>query len=141
MSLPSASATRAWVALVRAQAAAMARVERALKAEGFPPLEWYDVLLELERAGPSRPRDLERRLLLAQYNLSRLLDRMEAAGVVARAPCASDGRGRMVEIAEAGLALRARMWPPYAAAIRAAIADHLSDDEAAALADLLERLG
>lgn len=117
----------------------MAGVERALKASGFPPLEWYDVLLELERAGPSRPRALEQRLLLAQYNLSRLLDRMEAAGVIARTPCTTDGRGRVVEVTGEGRDLRARMWPPYAAAIRAAIAG-LSDEEAATLADLLERL-
>jgi DNA-binding MarR family transcriptional regulator len=39
------------------------------------------VLLELERAGGSlRPFELEHETLLARYNLSRLIDRLEMAG-------------------------------------------------------------
>ena len=67
-----------------------------LKSAGLPALEWYDVLLEIERAGPLRPRDLQSRLLLAQSNLSRLLDRMERAGLIARGDCEQDGRGLVV---------------------------------------------
>ncbi len=130
----------AWARLLRAHGAALGRVERALKAGGFPPLEWYDVLLELERAGPLRPRDLQGRLLLAQYNLSRLLDRMAAAGCVAREACAEDARGQVIAITEEGRALRARMWPSYAGAIEAAVGARLSPEEAEALAGLLARL-
>src|SRR3712207_969513 len=86
---------------LRAHNASLGTVEKALKAEGLPPLEWYGVLLELERAGPLRPRDLQGRLLLAQYNLSRLLDRMAAAGTVEKQACAEDGRGQLVAITEA----------------------------------------
>ncbi len=73
-------------------------MEGALKAEGLPPLEWYDVLLELERGGPMRPRDLQAHLLLAQYNLSRLLDRIEAAGLVERRPCPDDAPSDLRDI-------------------------------------------
>ncbi|MFX6036027.1 helix-turn-helix domain-containing protein, partial [Acinetobacter baumannii] len=72
---PSETIVDAWVALQRAPARAFDMVEGKLKAAGLPKLEWYDVLLELERGGPLRPRDLQARLLFAQYNLSRLLDR------------------------------------------------------------------
>jgi DNA-binding MarR family transcriptional regulator len=137
---PSDAAVLAWTRLVRAHAAALGAVEGALKAEGLPALEWYDVLLELERAGPTRPRDLQARLLLAQYNLSRLLDRMTAAGLVERLPCADDGRGHLIVATEAGRHLRRRMWPIYAGAIEAAIGARLSDVEARALADLLGRI-
>ena len=85
-------AERAWVQLIRAHRSALCSVEKALRAEGLPPLEWYDVLIELERAGQLRPRDLQERLLLAQYNLSRLLDRMEADGLVERERCSDDAR-------------------------------------------------
>jgi DNA-binding MarR family transcriptional regulator len=80
------------------------------------------------------------RLLLAQSNLSRLLDRMVAAGLVERHPCADDGRGHLVAATEAGRALRQRMWPAYAGAIETAVGSRLKDDEARSVADLLGRL-
>ncbi len=113
---PSESAVRAWARLVRVQQALLAVVEHDLKAAGQPPLAWYDVLLELERAehGRLRPHELERRLLLAQYTLSRLLDRLERAGLVRREPCGEDGRGHWVTLTTAGRERRAQMWPCYA---------------------------
>ena len=140
MPKPSDDAVLAWSRLVRAHDAALGSIERALKAEDLPPLEWYDVLLELERAGPLRPRDLQGRLLLAQYNLSRLLDRMAAAGAVEKRACPEDLRGHVVAVTEEGRALRQRMWPVYAGAIEAAVGGRLSDDGAAMLAELLRRL-
>jgi DNA-binding MarR family transcriptional regulator len=130
----------AWSRLLRAHKAALGAVEAALKAAGLPPLEWYDVLLELDRGAALRPRDLQGRLVLAQYNLSRLLDRMVAAGLVTRLPCPQDGRGHLVELTPEGRALRAEMWPVYAEAIETAVGARLSQEEAAALADLLGRL-
>ena len=72
----------AWARLQRASGNVLARVEARLKAAGFPPLGWYDVLLELSRAEDKtlRPVEIEKRMLLAQYNVSRLLDRLAAAG-------------------------------------------------------------
>lgn len=140
MTPPSLPVMTAWIGLVRAHNAALSRIEDALKAAAMPPLEWYDVLLELDRAGALRPRDLQARLLLAQYNLSRLLDRMVGAGLVTRTPCADDKRGYLIELTAEGRAMRARIWPVYAAAIEEAVGERLSEDEAAALADLLGRL-
>jgi DNA-binding MarR family transcriptional regulator len=136
MDMPSDDVVRAWVRLVRAHGV----VEGALKAAGLPALEWYDVLLELERHGAQRPRDLQGRLLMAQYNLSRLLDRMVAAGLVERGPCVDDGRGQVVGVTAAGLAMRGRMWPVYAAAIEDAVGAQLEAGEAAMLARLLGRV-
>ena len=138
---PSDSTVLAWTRLVRAHAAALAVVETALKAAGHPPLEWYDVLLELERTGPLRPRDLQARLLLAQSNLSRLLDRMSVAGAIERRSCDDDRRGQIVAVTRTGRALRRRMWPAYAGAIEAAIGNRLNEREAGALADLLRPIG
>lgn len=140
MLLPTDLTVLAWTRLLRAHGTALARVEAALKAAGLPPLDWYDVLLELERAGPLRQRALQARLLLAQPNLSRLLDRMAAAGLVERRACAEDRRGQEVAATAAGLALRARAWPVYAGAIEAAVGVRLSAAEAGMLAGLLEKL-
>ena len=133
-------AERAWVQLIRAHRSALCSVEKALRAEGLPPLEWYDVLIELERAGQLRPRDLQERLLLAQYNLSRLLDRMEADGLVERERCSDDARCQWIRATGAAVALRQRMWPVYAEAIRTAVESRLTRAQAAQLGDLLARL-
>ena len=141
MSQPSDAVIRAWARLIRAQQAVLAAVEAELKAAGFPPLGWYDVLLELTRKDEAiRPFALEQELLLAQYNLSRLLDRLEKAGYIERRPCPDDGRGQEVAITAAGRALVKRMWPTYRAAIHRHVGSKLSDDEAARLAALLGKL-
>lgn len=140
---PSEAVVTAWVRLMRAQQVALAAVESELKAGDFPPLSWYDALLELRRADHEalRPLELEDRLLLAQHNVSRLIDRLEAAGYVERRRCASDGRGQMVCITTSGLALLDRMWPVYRAAIARHVGMKLGDDASAAtLAGLLGRL-
>ena len=140
--LPTDPAVAAWVCLVRAGNGVISAVGADGKAAGFPPLEWYDVLWELERApeGGVRPFELEGRLLLAQYNLSRLIDRMTRAGYVDKRPCERDGRGLILVITEEGKALRKRMWPVYSAAIQRHIGSHLSADEARTLCELLVRL-
>jgi DNA-binding MarR family transcriptional regulator len=139
---PSDAVVRAWVRLVRAQHTVLAAVEADLKAAGFPPLGWYDVLLELSRdkGHGLRPFELEGRLLLAQYNLSRLLDRLEAAGYLERRPCADDGRGHVVAITDVGRQLMKRMWPVYRSAITRHVGSKLREDEAARLGALLAKL-
>lgn len=139
---PSESVVRAWVRLVRAQQTVLAAVEADLKAAGFPPLAWYDVLLELSREDSAalRPLEIERRVLLAQYNLSRLIDRLEKASLVTRQPCPADRRGQLVRLTPAGRRLQQRMWPAYATAIQRHVATRLSDKEATTLALLLDKL-
>lgn len=139
---PTDAVIAAWTRLLRAQQTAMTSIELALKRAGLPPLAWYDALLELDR-GPAdgmRPLELERHMLLPQYGLSRLIDRIEAAGYVERRPFEGDGRGQVVVITASGRAIRQRMWPIYAAAIQSAIGDRLDEAEAKGLADLLAKL-
>jgi DNA-binding MarR family transcriptional regulator len=139
---PSDAVIRAWTRLIRAQQVALSAVEAELKAAGFPPLAWYDVLLELSRveAEGLRPFALEQQLLLAQYNLSRLLDRLEKAAYIERLACPDDGRGQVIAITASGRALVKRMWPTYRAAIGRHVGAKLSEDEAARLASLLGKL-
>ena len=138
----SAAAVRAWVRLTRAQQAVQSSVERALKAEALPPLPWYDVLLELTRPedGRLRPFEIEERTMLAQYNLSRLLDRLERDGLVRRDAFDPDGRGRWVVITPKGRETQARMWQVYSRALQESVASRLDDAEADRLTALLAKL-
>ena len=141
--MPSDATTDTWIALVRAQQKVLGAVEADLKSAGFPPLAWYDILLELRRAQPAglRPMEFEPRLLLAQHNVSRLLDRLEKAGLIRREAHEHDGRGQQIHITEAGLELRSRMWPVYGAAIERHVGKKLADDgQPETLARLLGRL-
>ncbi|MFT2210594.1 MarR family winged helix-turn-helix transcriptional regulator [Rhizobium giardinii] len=139
---PSPDVTQAWVNLMRAQQRLLALIEHDLKAAGLPGLGWYDVLWELSRAhgGRLRPFEIEERTLLAQYNLSRLIDRLEREGLVERQVFDDDGRGRWVLITEKGRALRSAMWDVYARAIAKHVGARLPDAGAAQLAGLLSRL-
>ena len=139
---PADETVTAWARLVRAEQTVLGRIEAALKAADLPPLSWYDVLLELGRAedGKLRPLELERRTLLAQYNASRLIDRMEKAGLVARLPHPEDGRGQLVAITAEGRALQKRMWKVYGPAIAAEVGAKLSRTETMELARLLQKL-
>ncbi len=132
----------AWVRLVRVEQALLGKIEADLKAAGFPPLQWYDVLLEVAREPEHRlrPVELERRLLLPQSNTSRLIDRMEREGFVRREACPNDGRGQWIAITAEGAALKARMWPVYRAAVAAHVGSKICPDDARTLSAILSRL-
>lgn len=140
---PSLEATAAWIRLMRVQTRVLDAVEQELKKAGFPPLAWYDALLELSRApsGELRPVELEKQMLLPQYSTSRLIDRLVEEGLAARRECKMDKRGLFVEITDAGRDLQKKMWNSYSAAIERHIGSKLSDADAVKLSGLLDRLG
>lgn len=139
---PSDAVTDAWVHLIRAEREVVGQIEAELKGAGFPSLSWYDVLRHLKRRsdGCSSPREIEDALLFEQYNLSRLLDRMEVEGLVRRIPYPGDKRRQLVEITEEGRVLQRRMWGVYGPAINRYIGCKLTEAEAEQLAALLLKL-
>jgi len=139
---PSDAVIDAWIALMRAQQVTLLAIERAFREAKLPPHAWYDALWELDRAGAAglRPFEIERRMLIAQSNISRLLDRLEEQGYVERQPCEEDGRGQTIVITPSGREMRKRMWPVYGRAISEAVGDRVSEREAANLAGLLTKL-
>jgi DNA-binding MarR family transcriptional regulator len=139
---PSSEVMTAWVGLMRTQQRILKSVEGRLKEAGLPSLVWYDVLLELERIGDAglRQRDIERHTLLERYNVSRLVDRLQEAGLVDRRPAADDGRGAVVSITAAGRDMRRTMWPVYAGAVADEVSAKLSEAELKTLSGLLRRL-
>jgi DNA-binding MarR family transcriptional regulator len=138
---PSEAATSAWIHIMHARDRLLAAIETDFKAAKMPTLSWYDVLWELARAkgGRLRPYEIEERTLLAQYNLSRLFDRLEREGLVRRETFDEDARGRWVVITDAGLQLRERMWAVYARSIETHIGCKLAENEANTITALLAR--
>jgi DNA-binding MarR family transcriptional regulator len=139
---PSPAAIKAWARLMRVSRQLVERAEDALKDSSLPPLAWYDVLHELAEAGEGglRPFQLIERTLFAQYNISRLLARLEADGLVERLRVADDGRGQTVRITGKGREMRRRMWAVYGLSIAELVGARLSDDDLDTLSALLGRL-
>jgi DNA-binding MarR family transcriptional regulator len=130
---------RAWTRLMRAHALLTTDAEAAFSADGLPSATWFPVLQELARAPEAglRPFELERALGTAQYNMSRLVDRIARAGLVDRRPCEDDRRGWRISLTEQGRAMESRMWETYSRVISQSFADRLGDKQIKTLDDIL----
>jgi len=93
----------AWRGILFASSRVLRTAEPELMAQDGFPLTWLDVLSRLyddERHG-LRMQELEERSLFTRSGLTRLVDRIEAAGLVRREPVPGDRRGvRVVLTAE-----------------------------------------
>lgn len=132
----------AWRALITANALVLEKIERALTEAGLPPLGWYDVLLELSGVpdGRLRMHELARAVVLSRSGLTRLVDRLEGAGLLRREPDPADRRGSYASITEDGREMLRRMWPVYAAGIAEHFGRHLTDEESRVVASALGRV-
>lgn len=127
--------TAAWAKLLTYHALAVEEIERRLAQADLPPLAWYDALWALERSEGARLRisEFERWMVISRSNITRLVDRLEAAGHVRREAAAEDGRGAFAVLSASGRRLRARMWAVYGAAIDEFFTARLTDAERAQL--------
>ena len=141
-SKPTTTTVQAWANLVRTEKMLLDKIEEHLKRAGFPSLDWYHVLYEVDRSpkGMMRQSGVQDRTQLAQYNVCRLVDRLEREGLVERRQCQQDGRNNVLLITPKGRALRRAMWPVYAEAIQEHFGARLSQPEAEHLAALLTKL-
>ena len=138
----NADKSSSWPLLLTAHAVLTAEMERRLAEADLPPLAWYDVLWALERAPRHRLRmhELADFVVLTRSNLTRLVDRLESAGLLKREPDPEDRRGAFAVLSEEGVALRKKMWPHYSAAIAQLYDAHLTEEEQRVLGIALRKL-
>ena len=108
---------------------------------GLPPLTWYDVLWAVRRAPRRRARmaDLAEGLTISRGGMTKLVDRLEAAGLLRREPAEEDKRGFYAVLTAAGDAMLRRMWPVYSRVLRERIVSAVSAEEAGVIAEALGR--
>lgn len=100
----------AWRALSRGYTHTRSALESALKAENLPGLDVLDALTVLvESETDLTAKSLETALLMPQYGVSRLLDRMEKDGLVTRVANPSDQRSKLLKLTEDGASAQSRM--------------------------------
>lgn len=132
----------AWRAFLTSHAALVGRLGEELQEEKGLPLPWYEVLLRLGEAPEGRMRmgELAGSLLLTPSGVTRLVDRMEADGLVKRAQCPSDRRGWNAVITPAGRSRLRAAAPVHLRGVEQHFGRHLSDHEADMLANVLSRV-
>src|SRR5262245_53604534 len=131
----------AWRALLLAHSRAVRAIESDLDATDAIPLSWYDVLLELQ-AEPDglRMQDLGDRAVLSRTRVSRLVDELEAQGLVQRRPDPTDKRATLASITPAGRAAFKATVPLYLAKIDEHFSRHLSRHETEVVARALTKV-
>lgn len=124
----------AWRAFLMAHAMLTDVLEAELQAERGLPLAWYDVLFQLSLVpgGERRMQELAGAVLLSKSGVTRLVARMEQAGLVERRPCPTDLRGTIAALTPVGRTALRRARPIHLRGIREHFAAYLSDDEAQA---------
>ena len=105
---------------------------------GFP-LTWLDVLAQLYDAPGNKLRmqEIEERSLFTRSGITRLVDRIEAAGLVCREPVAGDRRGVLVGLTAEGIRRHQEAFAAHLPVIEREFGRRLTLDQQRAVADAL----
>jgi DNA-binding MarR family transcriptional regulator len=101
------------------------------------------VVLAMLSESPGRSRrmsDLARRANQSQSRLSHTVARLEERGWVRRERSAEDGRGNLAVLTDAGWDVVRSVAPGHVDAVRAALFDPLTEDQARALGEALDAI-
>jgi len=134
-------------AVVRALARAVLVLPRLLDAdlvrEHRLALHEYEVLMHVSEGPQHRLRmsDLAARCELSLSGTTRIVDRLEADGLLKRVSCERDARGTNAVLTYRGLKRLQAAWPTHLASVRRHIVDHLDDLDLPRLAVALQRFG
>src|SRR5215475_5554294 len=134
-------------AVVRALGRAILVVPRALDADLVQAhglsLSEYAALRQLNTAEDHRMRmsDLSTAVDLSVSGMTRMVTRLENAGLVERTKCDEDARGLNAALTDAGRARLEQATPTYIASVRRHVLDHLDGIDLTRLADALRRCG
>ena len=131
---------RTWIAFLCAHAAVTRRLEAELHAERDLGLAEYDALVQLALADNRRLRmsELAERVVLSRSGVSRLVDRLEATGLVARAACTDDARVSWATLTDSGFARLRDASPIHLRGVETHFLAQIPDDDREALVRALE---
>lgn len=131
----------AWMALVRTYPRFWDFIESEMRREHGMTMSRYDVLAQLDLSGGRlRLSELATRIWLSPSGLSKLLDRMDAPGLVVREPDPSDARSWFAVLTPRGRSLVRRARATHHARLASTFGTALSDRDLAGLVRAMERL-
>jgi DNA-binding MarR family transcriptional regulator len=131
-----------WTMLLEAHATLVDILESELAEVGGLPLTWYDVLVQLEmsEAGRLTMKELSRSVLLSKSGITRLIDRMENAGLIRREACPSDRRVVYARVTPKGKRMFGAAAPVHLRGVHEHFSRHLTADETRAMKSALAKV-
>jgi DNA-binding MarR family transcriptional regulator len=133
---------RTWRAFLTANRLVMDRLERQLQNDSGIPHTYYEILVNLSEV-PERTLRMSRLAemsLSSRSRLSHAVARLEEAGWVRRTECATDRRGAMCELTDAGFAALRAAAPGHVAAVRENLFGQLNTEQVRQLGQICETI-
>jgi DNA-binding MarR family transcriptional regulator len=132
----------AWAMLLVTHGTLVEALERDLDVIGGLPLTWYDVLAQLALAPNHQLKmnELADSVLLSKSGVTRLVDRMERAGLITREPCATDRRVVYATLTDEGRKLWDKASPIHRKGVRERFTSLLTSEEVGAIKSAFEKV-
>lgn len=132
----------AWLTMLQANSLLVDLLEADLQAAAGLPLGWFEVLVQLTSApeGKLKMQELAQSLILSKSGVTRLVDRMEAGGLVTRGPCATDRRIVYAVITSEGRAAIREAMPRHIESLSKRFTEHLTPAELTMLRTTLQKV-
>jgi DNA-binding MarR family transcriptional regulator len=141
LSTPSPERLRCWRLFFESALALLDVLDTELQDAVGIPQRWYDVLVHLEESPDGLPmNELAERILYSKSGFTRVVDRMEEAGLVRRVRPPHDRRSILVLLTDKGTETMERARLHHRDGIDRHFSQHLTDADITALARALEKI-
>jgi DNA-binding MarR family transcriptional regulator len=119
----------AWYAQAKMNARLVERLSAEMERESGLPAAWFEVLANLAAKGPLRMNELADELILSRGGATRLVARMEEAGLVGRETPPNDRRATFAVLTDKGREAFEGALPTHLELIERGFSRHLEPDE------------
>src|SRR5512133_1535313 len=141
LSSPSPERLRAWRLFFESALALLDVLDAELEQAVGIPQRWYDVLVHLEESPQGLPmNELAERILYSKSGFTRVVDRMEEAGLVRRARPENDRRTILIVLTDNGTEMLERARRHHRDGIQRHFSQHLTNADIKALTRALEKI-
>src|SRR3954464_1176416 len=141
LSTPSPERLRCWRLFFESALALTDLLDAELEDAVGIPMRWYDVLVHLEESPEGIPmKALAERILYSKSGFTRVVDRMEEAGLVRRVRPEHDRRSILIVLTDEGRTKMEQARRHHRHAIEQHFSRHLADTDVKALTRGLEKV-
>src|SRR5215216_1808410 len=141
LSSPSPERLGAWRLYFESALALQDILDAELARDAGMPLRWYDALVHLEETPDGlRMNELAEQILYSKSGFTRVVDRLEEAGLVQRVRPANDRRSILVVLTDEGRAAMEQARRHHRHAIEQHFSRHLADTDIKALTRAFEKV-
>jgi DNA-binding MarR family transcriptional regulator len=140
LSSPSPERLHAWRLFFESALALLDVLDAELEHAVGIPQRWYDVLVHLEESQGIPMNELAERILYSKSGFTRVVDRMEEAGLVRRARPENDRRTILIVLTDLGAETLKRARRHHRDGIQRHFSAHLTSADIKALTRALEKV-